>query len=203
MRNPILIAPLLLVGCSSMQLTPPAQPTPAAINTAISQMALITADPATVWEVGDYEVRASCHAYLNSAATKAAQVSQASAGAGALGAGLSIVNPLAGVASSLFQSFLSSYQAAGALPYTSETTTIISKALDDYGAQVSVALPSSTATAMSYIDDEWFMCSPGGYAELVAAAISTANIGGSSVGPNAPLIAAPRRPGVTVNGNRI
>ena len=128
-----------LAGCSGQQLQPPTQPTPTSISASIADLNALPADPATIWADGDYAVRAACHAYLNTAAMKAAGMAQLGIGAGALGAGLSAINPLAGVASSLFQTALSGYGAAAALPYTTETATIIESAFDAYETTAPIA----------------------------------------------------------------
>jgi hypothetical protein len=195
------VAMLWLNGCVS-QITPPSQPTPISIQAANAQLAALTSDPATTWRVGDMSVRAACQVYLNQEAAQAAQLGQVGVGAGALGAGLSALNPLAGVASSLLQTFLTAYQAAGVMPYMPETSMIVMSSLDAYEAGVS--LPTDQATAMSYVDDEWFLCSPGGYMRTVSAAIGSAMIGTQSTSgvAGAAFVAGPRstRPIVTVNG---
>jgi hypothetical protein len=199
-----LSAAMMLVGCANQQLQPPTQPTPASIGTTIAGLGALPSDPAVIWADGDYAVRAGCHAYLNTAAMKAAGMAQLGIGAGALGAGLSVINPLAGVASSLFQTTLSGYGAAAALPYTTETATIIESAFDAYEA--SAPVPTSVGQAMSMVDYLWYLCSPAGYQILVSKAISTAQVGTAATIPvSARLFAAPRGIGpgspVTVNGH--
>lgn len=202
-----LLAILALSGCAGQQVTAPAQPTPASIQTANTQLAAITSDPATTWRVGDYAVRQACHAYLNSAAQQSANLNLASVGVGVVGAGMSVVNPLAGVASTVVQSLISAFNASGAIPYTPETSTIIMNSLNAEEAGVEMAPPTDQATALSLTDDLWFLCSPGGYAMTAAQAISTAQIGvaGTSASPaqfRSNAGAAPRfsRPVITVNG---
>ena len=192
-----------LAGCSG-QLQPPTQPTPTSINASIADLNALPADPATIWADGDYAVRAACHAYLNTAAMKAAGMAQLGIGAGALGAGLSAINPLAGVASSLFQTALSGYGAAAALPYTTETATIIESAFDAY--ETTAPVPTSIGQAMSMVDYLWYLCSPAGYQILVSKAISTATVGTTAtMSISARFLVAPRGIGpgspVTVNGH--
>ena len=107
-------------------------------------------------------------------------------------------------AAALGQSFLNLYGASGGIPYTNETSTIIDDALDAYEASVNTMPPTTVAQALSYVDDEWFLCSPGGYAELATKAIGTATVsgsGGASSSASFATRAVPAgRPKVFVNG---
>jgi hypothetical protein len=208
----ICVALVLLDGCSTTQIAPPAQPTPTSINGAIADLAAIEKyNPVRVWKTGVWAVRAACYDFLNAEAIRSSQIGLASTGIGLGGvaAGSFLIahgSPLGAAAatalSSLTQSFLSNYQQAGAIPYTSNTTTIIVKALNAEEAQVNADLPTTVEDAMSYVSDLWWWCSPGGYQWLVNESIATATI---SAGP--PLSSAfasppgPReRPQVRVNG---
>jgi hypothetical protein len=109
MRKQLLLAlPLLLAACAN-DLTEPAQPTGPGVEAAYTQLLTLQdangnpLPPATTWTVADGSVRAACHAYLNGAAKKQTTLSLGSIGLGAVGAGMSLVNPLAGVAASLGQ----------------------------------------------------------------------------------------------------
>lgn len=202
---------LSLTACSGMQPQEPAQPTPQSIQSTLTQLAGITADPVTAWKAGDYAVRAACHAYLNAAAQRSSGISLAGAAVGFAGAAGSMVNPLAGVASSLLQGFLSAYQQSGAIPWGPETATIIENALDAYEDGVAASPPATVEDAASDVDTLWFYCSPGGYSILVTKAISTAGISASaspSLSPTARFNSAAAatiivsgRPKVLVNGH--
>lgn len=208
---PILATALALAACANT-LTPPTQPSPGSIQTVNEQIATLTTDSATTWAVGDYAVRVACHAYLNAAAARAANISLASGGLGLAGAGVAGMiassNPAGAVisagAAALGQSFLNLYGASGGIPYTNETSTIIDDALDAYEASVNTMPPTTVAQALSYVDDEWFLCSPGGYAELATKAIGTATVsgsGGASSSASFATRAVPAgRPKVFVNG---
>lgn len=196
---------LLLAGCAGGTMMAPAQPTPASIEATQTQLSTITVDPVTAWMDGDYAVRAACHAYLNSMAQRNASLSLAGTAVGLVGAAGSIANPLAGVGSSLAQGFLTAFQNSGAIPYTPETSTLIESALDAYEAGVAASPPTTVAQAASYSDDLWFQCSPGGYAQLVAKSIATANVTSASAptaaafAPRAAGMVIPGRPKVLVN----
>lgn len=200
---------LVLGGCSVAP-QPPPQPTPAAIVTAGAALAQISADPITTWRVGVYVVRSACHAYLNEAAARAAAMSSASTGLGLSGTaaagflasgGNPVGAALATGLASLGQSFLAAYQASGAIPYTTATTTMIEGALDAEETSVEQRLPTSVAQAASYVDDLWWWCSPGGYAELMMKSALTAQVSASSSPGFGARSAAPSaRPRVLVNG---
>jgi hypothetical protein len=204
MRRAVLFAlPLLVAGCAS-SLTPPAQPTPASIESEIASLATITADPLTVWETGNYAVRAACLAYLNSAAAQQTSISLGSSAVGIAGAGASVANPLGGVAASLVQSFLSALSSSGTVPTTGDAVLIMG-ALSAYETGVSASPPASIPMAISYVDDLWFNCAPGGAAILAMKAKTSAQIGIASPPAAAfssrGLAVLPRRPVITVNGN--
>jgi hypothetical protein len=201
------ISPLVFlacVACTGQQLAPPAQVDPKAIQLVNEQLAMITSDPATTWLVGDYAVRTACHAYLNGAASQQSNMSLAGTAIGVAGAGLSIVNPLAGVASSLVQTLISAYSNSGPVPTTADAI-LIENYLDTYEVGVALAPPMSQALAMSEVDDEWYHCSPGGIAVMAMQAKTTAQL--SVIGPTAALsaravrAAVPTRPVVTINGH--
>ncbi len=87
-------------------------------------------------------------------------------------------------------------QGSLAIPYTPETATIIQGALDAYEAS---ADPSSVPQAASFIDDLWWLCSPGGYATLVSKSIATAQVSvarGDSLFPGV----STGRPRILING---
>jgi hypothetical protein len=218
MARALLALALLLGGCAGTTIAPqpPTQPTPASIQTTREQLAQITADPVTAWRTGVYEVRAACHAYLNQAAARSADLSLANAGVGLSGTAaagflLSGGNPigaaLATGLASLGQSFLSTYQASGAIPYTGATTNLIENALDADENAAEQQLPTSIEQAASYVDDFWWWCSPGGYAQLILKSAMTAQVTATPAAvPNAP-VAAPRfgaglrpRPRIYING---
>jgi hypothetical protein len=206
-RLSIAVPLLAIAGCSSMgSLSPPTQPTPASIQEVNVQLAALTSDPVTTWQVGDYAVRLACHAWLDAAAVQNARSAQANVGLGVLGAGLSIVNPLAGVAASLGQTLLTSLQAAGPTPSAGAAALVVN-ALDAY--EGAAGTPSSVPAALSWVDDEWYLCSPAGVAHLEMTASITAQVGtvGSALTvPGTSSYFAARaaplstRPVVTING---
>lgn len=192
-----------LAGCATPPKAP-ALPTPTTIQMGNADISQLNTDPVQTFHDGVRIARAACMEYLNQEAQQAAGASQLGIGAGALGAGLSAVNPLAGVASSLFQTFLTGFRAAGAMPYTSQTSTLVLGAMNAYEA--SVGVPPDNDTAVSWVDDVAFDCTPAGYAMLVNAAISTANVGVQQVGHLAAIDqaeVASSRPVVTVNGRPV
>jgi hypothetical protein len=205
------VALLALAGCAGV--TPPSQPSPATIESTLTALASITADPVTAYQAGNYEVRAACHAYLNAAASRSANISLASGGLGLAGtaaAGFLVAgaNPggaaAAGVLAALGQNFLGLFQQAGAIPYGAGTSTIIENALDAYEAGVAASPPTSVAMAASFTDDEWYLCSPGGYAELMEKAAMTAGVSTSAAGPamsRALSVPMPPRPVIRINGS--
>jgi hypothetical protein len=197
---------LELSGCAGQQPTPPPQPTATYVEAALADLAQINATPLEAWRAGNGAVRAACYAYLNQAATRNASIGLGSSAAGVLGAGLSVVNPLAGVASSLFQTFLTALQSSGAIPYTTETSTIIVSALNAEESAVEASPPVDVAQAISYVEDQWFNCTAGWYQILVTKSIATAQIGTTS-SPSfssfqSRAVGAPiaGRPAITVNG---
>jgi hypothetical protein len=202
---------LWLGGCNG--LTPPPQIKPPDIQIASVAIAgLINADgsPLTgtqVWQIGDYAVRTACHLYLNGAAAQQSTLLLGSTGVGVVGAGLSLVNPLAGVASSLVQTLIAAYSTSGPVPTTADAI-LIENYLDTYEAGVTG--PLTPALAMSMVDDEWYHCSAGGIAVMVMQAKTTAQLG--LIGPTAtrsfsanarmfPDAAFVGRPRVTINGH--
>lgn len=212
-----LSAVLALAGCAGQQIETPAQPTPVSINATITSLAAITADPVTSWQAGDYAVRAACHAYLNQAAARSANFGTASAAIGTAGAGaagfLISSNPYGAAAAAavatLAQTFLGEYQQSGGIPYTPQTSAAIEDALDAYETAVAASPPTSTAQAASYTDDEWYLCTPAGYAEIATKAIGSATISASAGGMSSPSAAFESRsvpvnygrPKVYVNGH--
>lgn len=178
---------LFLSSCSgSLTATPPAQPTPEAIQALNIRLLAISSDPIMTWQIGNYSVRSACHAYLNAMAARSANINLASGSLGLAGpaaAGFLVAgsNPMgaaaAGAIAALGQTFLNLFNSSGSIPYTAETSGIIQAALDAYEGGVNLSPPSSIPQAISYIDDLWWQCSAGGYAILVSKAISTANIG--------------------------
>jgi hypothetical protein len=188
---------LALAGCAGQQLTPPPQPSAAYVEAATLDLAQVKGSPLEAWRAGNGAVRAACYAYLNQAASRSASIGLAGSAAGVIGAGLSVVNPLAGVASSLVQTLLTAFQSSGAIPYTTETSTIIVSALNAEEDAVEASPPADAAQAVSYIMDQWFNCTAGGYQILVTKSIATAQIG-TSAQPRA--IGGWGRPRVTVNG---
>ncbi len=119
-------------------------------------------------------------------AARSANINLASGGLGLAGpaaAGFLVAggNPMgaaaAGAISALGQTFLNLFNSSGSIPYTAETSSIIQLALDAYENGVNIAPPQSVPQAISYVDDLWWQCSPGGYAMLVSKAIGTANVG--------------------------
>lgn len=202
-----LLTVLALSACAGQQLTPPPQPTAAYVEAALTDLAQIQGTPLQVWRAGNGAVRAACYAYLNQAASRNASISFGSSAAGVLGAGLSVVNPLAGVASSLVQTLLTAFQSSGAIPYTTETSTIIVNAMNAEEDAVEASPPADAAQALSYVNDQWFNCSAGGYQILVTKSIATAQIGVATTRV-APLqsraagggIMGVGRPVITVNG---
>lgn len=198
---------MLLAGCAGTQITPPAQPTPSVLSSALGDLSAISADPVTVWQAGDYSVHMACDAYLNQVAMLSAKLSFGSTALGLAGAAGSIANPLVGVGTTIAQGFLSAYQASGAagLPYSPETTALIQDAMAAY--ENAVAPPTSVPVAALDVEGLWWQCTPAGYAELATKAISTAQVSASSGA--APTAAVPRalmvapsgvRPRITVNG---
>lgn len=193
-----------LVGCAG-QPQMPAQPTPTTIQAANIDIAQLSTDPIQTFHAGLRVARAACQVYLNEEAAQAAGLSQLGVGAGALGVGLSAINPLAGIASSLFQTFLTAYRAAGAMPYTPETSAIVLGAMDAYEA--AAGAPPDNDTAVSWVDDVWFSCTPAGYAMLASQAIATANVGAQpNAMPGVPASLAQFRSGrpvVTINNRPV
>lgn len=193
----------LLVGCSSMNVSPPAQPTPASIESTVTALQGITSDPVTAWQAGEYATQAACDAYLNESAERSANINTASAGIGIVGAGVSAINPIAGVTSSLIQTLLSAYQSNGALPYSAETTALIQNTMVAY--ENAVPTPQTVAEAAMDVEGLFWQCSPAGYAENASKAIGTATVsaGGLAI-PNAefatPSVPHVGPPVITVNG---
>lgn len=194
---------LAISGCAGV--SPPAQPTPASIESTLAALQAITADPVTAWQAGDYAVRASCHAYLNASAQRNANLSL---GVGALGLGgaaaAGMGSPAAAGAVALASSFLTLFQQSGAIPYTEGTSTLIENALNAYEAGVTNAPPATVEQAASYVDDLWFLCSPGGYAELMQKAAMGASVSSGGSAPVAharmSLPVTQSRPVIQVNG---
>lgn len=200
-----------LAGCAGSMT--PTQPTPASINQTIGALSVITADPVTAWQAGDYAVRTACHAYLNGAANQSVNLGLAGGGLGlggvaAAGFLTSGGNPVGAAAATgiaaLGQAFLNLFQASGSIPYTSETAMLIENALDAYEAQVDANPPQTVARAASYVDDLWWQCSPGGYAMNASRALSTATV---SAVPAAAAqsfalgLSTGNRPRILINGN--
>lgn len=202
-----------LTGCVA-SIAPPPQPTPATLAGAEASLAAIPGTPWDAWEAGDYAVRASCHAYLGELAGQASSLALASSGLGlgAAAAGGFLIsggNPGGAAAATglaaLAQSFLAAFQTSRAIPYTAETAALIEKTLDAYEAGVAASPPATIAQAASYVDDQWWNCSYGGYAVHAAAAIGSATIAANPPVPAAGNFAAllmprPARPVITVNG---
>lgn len=206
---PILLV-ALLAGCAGQPVALPAQPTPSSLASGLVALAAIDpGDPPAVaglrvWKAGKYDVDAACDVYLNQQATQAASVNQLSSGIGVLGAGLSVLHPAAGVASSLAQTFLSSYQAAGAMPYTDATSGIIYSGQNAYAAGVARSPPADALDAADYVEGYWALCTPVGYRRLVNQAINTAFVStapGALAAAEAAEPAHAGRPIVTVNGH--
>jgi hypothetical protein len=184
------------------QVQAPVQPDAAYVETALTDLAQVQGTPLEAWRAGNGAVRSACYAYLNQAAARNANINLGSSAAGILGAGLSVVNPLAGVASSLVQTLLTAFQSSGAIPYTTATSTIIVNALNAEEAAVESAPPADMAQAVSYVVDQWFNCSAGGYQILVTKSISTATIGATTQGMQSRAfgVTGHGRPTITVNG---
>lgn len=207
MRYAIAVS-LVLAGCAGQQLQPPPQPTPASVNAAILSLDQIIAPPSQVWEAGDYAVRTACDAYLDQAAARSAQLSLASTGVGMGGAAATGIlaasgafpgAALAGGLATLAQSFIAAYQASGALPYTTETSTMIDNAMTAYEA--AVPPPVDTAQAMLDVEGLWALCSPVGYSRLVSKAVATASVSAAMPTQRLGLLPARQgRPVITVNG---
>lgn len=202
--------PLFILGACASNISTPTQPTPASLEAANTQLMTLTSSPAETWETGDYAVRAACHAYLNSEAVHSSDINALSIGAGIAGAAGSMYNPLAGIASSLVQSFLNASNASGAIPYTPETSTLIMHSLDADESGVNPSSIPDQATAVSLVDDLWFLCSPGGFAMTAATALSTAQVGtmtnaaltpSFSFNAKTPSVYNFQRPITTINGN--
>jgi hypothetical protein len=164
-----------LASCTAA-VPPPLQPDPTSVQVAENALGGLPGTPMEIWEAGDYAVRSACHSYLNAAAARSNELTSASALVGGAGAGASIANPMAGVASSLAQTFLTAFQSAGAIPYSVSTTTIIENALDAYETGIDQSPPLTPAQAMLDVESLWWHCSPGGYAQLAQKGISTAVI---------------------------
>lgn len=207
-------APLLalaLFGCAGLGgVAPPAQPTPASIESTVSGLAAISADPVTAWAAADYGVRAACDAYLDAEARRSANLGLAQTGVGtaglaaagfAAGAGNPVAAALASSSATLVATFLGEFQSAGALPYSAETSAIIDNAMSAYEA--AAPAPTSVAQAALLAEGLWRLCSPVGYAELVAKSISTAEVTAASPPASTPTAAMlPRvgKPRILVNG---
>jgi len=206
MKRLIPMLTLLLAGCAGTTLTPPPQPTYTTVAAEITQQAAITADPVTTWQVADGGVRAACFAYLNSAAAQQTNLGLAGIGVGAVGAGLSLVNPLAGLGASLGQTLLAGLSSSGYVPTTADAI-LVENYLNTYEAGTAALPPTSNAMAVSWAVDEWYHCSAGGIAELGMQAKTSAQLGLQQSAPAAitPLslfatpVAAPRRPVIVVN----
>lgn len=199
----------LALGLSACAGTaPPPQPSPASIGNAIQQLAAIAADPAAIWQAGDYATRAACDSYLNRNAVRDADIGFAdnlvgTSGLAAAGMTASMGNPAAAAltagATGIARNFLGDFRQAGALPYGPETTVIVQKALDAYEA--ATRPPASKAEAMADIEGLWWLCSPAGYAELVAKSIGSAQVSAAAMPVSAAALrASPSRPRVLVNG---
>jgi hypothetical protein len=189
-------------GCAG--LSEPSQPTPAGIAATLTQLQAITADPLTAWQAGDYAVRTSCHAFLNASAERDANLGLGIGALGLSGAAAATASPIASGAIALAGSLLTLFQQSGAIPYTAATSSIIEKALDAYEAGVAAGPPQTLEQAASYVDDLWFLCSPGGYAELmqkaaIGAAVSAGSVRAAVMLPRA-AAAPPTRPMIQVNG---
>lgn len=194
---------LVLNGCSGI--TPPAQPTPESVMATENAIAAIPGDPVTVLTSGIYSVHVACDAYLNAAAARNANISLASTGIGTSGvaaAGFLAAggNPTgaaaaAGIAS-LAQTLLSQYQTSGALPYASGTTTLIQNSLAAY--EGALMTPETTVEAMLDIEGDWWQCSPGGYAQNMEKAATTASVTAIAAPTSIPNFALlePRSPSV-------
>lgn len=205
----LLPAALLLSGCGTLQVGIPPQPSPSSIESTITALASISADPVTAWQAGNYSVRAACDAYLNQEAQRSAELNLAGTGIGVGGVaaagmlasrGNLVASAMAGAVSGLASTFLSAYEASGALPYSSETTSLIQNAEDAYSG--AVAPPQSLAEAANDTEGAWWICTPAGYAMLASKAIGTAQV---SAGPSmtAAFAASPTsdgRPKIEVNG---
>jgi hypothetical protein len=195
---------LALAGGGCAGVTPPSQPTPDSIESTLTALQAITVDPLTAWQAGDYAVRAACHAFLNASAERNASLGLGIGALGLGGAAAATTNPAAAGAIALAGSFLTMFQQAGPIPYTAGTSSIIEKAIDTYEAGVNAAPPTSIAQAASYVDDVWFLCSPGGYAELMQKAAMGAAVSNGRAPTSAammPRAVAPRmRPAIKVNG---
>jgi hypothetical protein len=181
-------------------LAPPTQPTPTSIQAVNVELAALTSDPVTTWQVGDYAVRMACHAWLDAAAVQNARSAQVGIGIGALGAGLSMINPLAGVAASLGQTLLTGLQAAGPTPSAGAAALVVN-ALNAY--ESAAGTPSSVPAALSWVDDEWYLCSPAGVAQLEMTAATTAQVSTaqtSAFASSRTIASQSARPVVTVNG---
>jgi hypothetical protein len=211
MRCSPVILLALLGGCATTTQTVP-QPSPTSIQVANVQLATLTysdgspLQPVDAWQIGDYSVRAACHAYLNSAAAQQTNLNLVGMGVGVIGAGASIYNPLAGVASSLVQTLINAYSSSGPVPTTADAI-IIEGAMDAYEAAAVMAPPTSVASAVSYVDDLWFNCAAGGAAILELKAKMTAQIGSNmsqlpsaAASYRASMPMPSRRPTITVNG---
>ena len=189
MKFPFLLLFLALAGCSSV--AAPIQPTPASITSTQQALAAMMADPSfaglgpvQVWQVGDYQVRAACHAYLSSAAIRSSNLALASGGLGmagtaatgflAAGGGFQGAAAAAGL-TALGQSFLALFQASGPTPSVADGMLVMA-AMDAREAGVLASPPSSVPIAMSDVDDQWFDCSWGGISTLRDRASMTANV---------------------------
>ena len=192
-----------LVGCASVP--PPALPTPKLIQASVVDLGTISADPVTTWQAGKYAVRAACYAYLNASATRSADLSLANTGIGMGGAAatgflVSGGDPAGGAAAggiaALAQSFLSAFQASGALPYSGATTTLVVGAMDAWDGYVEAHLPASVPEAAGDVLELWWQCSPGGYAQLILKSSVTAQIttAPASAVPAAVVVPAPSPP---------
>jgi len=185
---------LLLGGCATAPLQPPPQPTPLYLQNVNMQLATLVHSDGTplsgieTWRIGVYAVRSACHVYLNASASQQKDLSLLGMGTGALGAGLSIMNPLAGLASSLTQTLLTAYSTSGPAPTTADAILIENSmaALETY---VNMLPPASREDVVTLVDDYWFLCSPGGVAITKLKAMTSAQIGvsvnGQLVSPQA------------------
>src|SRR5271157_5064795 len=205
MKRLIPILTLLLADCAGTTLTPPPQPTYTTVAAEIAQQAAITADPVTTWQVADGGVRAACFAYLNSAAAQQTNLGLAGIGVGAVGAGLSLVNPLAGLGASLGQTLLAGLSSSGYVPTTSDAI-LVENYLNTYEAGAAASPATSNAMAVSWAVDEWYHCSAGGIAELGMQAKTSAQLdlqpSTRVVTPSqftTPVARGPQRPVVVVN----
>jgi len=197
--------PLMLLSSCATPVPPPPEPTYTSVGVDMQQAAMLSGNPLITWQVADESVRAACFAFLNGAASQQTSLALGSLGVGAVGAGMTLAFPLAGLGASLAQTLLAGLSASGYVPTTADAI-MVENYLNAYETAANAVPPTSNPMAVSWAVDEWYHCSPGGMKELEAQAKITAQM--SFQVPyqplllrDAPMAPAPRRPIIRVNPN--